>query len=96
MLRNLEMLNIDARSKVRMKMTMNRFCQIALLDQLGVDYECIDCLDEDRNPGLRDGIKAYSDWCKCMPLGLCCTMLTFVMYSLVVGAATCYKRFLFT
>jgi hypothetical protein len=27
---------------------------VALFDQLQVDYECIDCLDEDRNPGLRE------------------------------------------
>ena len=27
---------------------------VHLFDQLQVDYECIDCLDEERNPGLRE------------------------------------------
>ena len=27
-----------------------------------VDYECIDCLDEERNPGLREAIKELSVW----------------------------------
>ncbi|EKX42424.1 hypothetical protein GUITHDRAFT_49558, partial [Guillardia theta CCMP2712] len=35
---------------------------VALLDQLQVDYECIDCLDEERNPGLREAIKVFSEW----------------------------------
>ena len=35
---------------------------VALFDQLGVDYECIDCLDEERNPGLREAIKELSVW----------------------------------
>jgi hypothetical protein len=32
---------------------------VALFDQLQVDYECIDCLDEDRNPGLREVFHAH-------------------------------------
>lgn len=26
------------------------------------NFECVDCLDELRNAGLRDGIKTYADW----------------------------------
>jgi hypothetical protein len=32
----------------------NTDATVALFDQLQVDYECIDCLDEERNPGLRE------------------------------------------
>jgi len=35
---------------------------IGILDGTGVDYESIDCLDEDKNPGLRDAIKNFSQW----------------------------------
>jgi len=35
---------------------------VALFDQLEVDYECIDTLDEEHNPGLREGIKTFSVW----------------------------------
>jgi len=35
---------------------------IALFDQLQVDYECVDCLDEEANPGLRDKLKEFSQW----------------------------------
>lgn len=33
-----------------------------LKHRIGSAFECVDCLDESRNPGLREGIKAYSDW----------------------------------
>lgn len=29
---------------------------------LGDDFVCVDCLDELRNTGLRDGIKQFSEW----------------------------------
>lgn len=28
----------------------------------GPNFVCVDCLDEERNPGLRQGIKEYSKW----------------------------------
>lgn len=49
---------------------------VHLFDQLQVDYECIDCLDEERNPGLREvsgregfGIDAVC-WNACMHTGV--------------------------
>jgi len=33
-----------------------------ILNDTGVDYEVVDVLDEFHNPGLREAIKAYSQW----------------------------------
>lgn len=30
--------------------------------QAGDDFVCVDCLDKAKNPGLREGIKKYSNW----------------------------------
>lgn len=33
-----------------------------LKQRIGSGFECVDCLDEIKNRGLREGIKTYSDW----------------------------------
>lgn len=35
---------------------------IAILENVGVDYESVDVLDEDYNFGLRETLKRYSNW----------------------------------
>lgn len=30
--------------------------------QVGDEFVCVDCLDSNKNPGLRDGIKRFSSW----------------------------------
>eukprot|EP00897_Mesotaenium_endlicherianum_P006428 jgi/Mesen1/5813/ME000293S04967 len=35
---------------------------LTILNEQRVDYETLNVLDEDHNPGLRDAIKAYSQW----------------------------------
>lgn len=30
--------------------------------QVGDDFVCVDCLDSNKNPGLREGIKRFSSW----------------------------------
>lgn len=35
---------------------------LTILNEQGVDYEVVNVLDEDHNPGLREGIKKYSQW----------------------------------
>ena len=35
---------------------------VAILESNGVDYESVDVLDEDFNSGLRETLKAYSNW----------------------------------
>lgn len=36
---------------------------ISILErQVGDDFVCVDCLDTNKNPGLRDGIKRFSNW----------------------------------
>ncbi|RDY02657.1 Bifunctional monothiol glutaredoxin-S16, chloroplastic [Mucuna pruriens] len=35
---------------------------IAILENVGVDYESVDVLDEDYNYGLRETLKKYSNW----------------------------------
>lgn len=35
---------------------------IGILESVGFDYESIDVLDEEHNPGLRETLKMYSNW----------------------------------
>jgi len=35
---------------------------LTILNEQGVDYEVLNVLDEDHNPGVREGIKKYSQW----------------------------------
>ncbi|CAK9222616.1 unnamed protein product [Sphagnum troendelagicum] len=35
---------------------------LTILNDLGVDYETLNVLDEDHNPGVREAIKKYSEW----------------------------------
>ncbi|PXF43718.1 Monothiol glutaredoxin-S12, chloroplastic [Gracilariopsis chorda] len=35
---------------------------VDMLQNVTKDFVCVDCLDEARNPGLRNGIKQYSKW----------------------------------
>lgn len=35
---------------------------IGILESVGSDYESIDVLDEEHNPGLRETLKTYSNW----------------------------------
>jgi len=38
---------------------------VGALEELGgggLEFDCVDCLDEEGNPGLRQGIKDYSQW----------------------------------
>ncbi|PON92213.1 Monothiol glutaredoxin-related [Trema orientale] len=35
---------------------------VGILESQGVDYESVDVLDEDHNPGLREKLKSYSNW----------------------------------
>ncbi|CAI7910210.1 unnamed protein product [Closterium sp. NIES-54] len=35
---------------------------LTLLNEARVDYETLNVLDEDHNPGIREGIKEYSQW----------------------------------
>ena len=35
---------------------------LTILNEQGVDYEVLNVLDEDHNPGLRETIKQYSQW----------------------------------
>lgn len=35
---------------------------VDMLQSVTKDFVCVDCLDEVRNPGLRNGIKEYSKW----------------------------------
>eukprot|EP00252_Welwitschia_mirabilis_P007326 TRINITY_DN1857_c0_g3_i2.p1 TRINITY_DN1857_c0_g3~~TRINITY_DN1857_c0_g3_i2.p1 ORF type:complete len:313 (-),score=40.01 TRINITY_DN1857_c0_g3_i2:202-1140(-) len=35
---------------------------LTLLNELGVDYESLNVLDEEHNPGLRETLKVYSNW----------------------------------
>lgn len=35
---------------------------LTILNEQGVDYEVLNVLDEDHNPGLREAIKKYSQW----------------------------------
>ncbi len=35
---------------------------LSLLNECGADYEVVNVLDEQYNPGVRDAIKAYSQW----------------------------------
>ena len=35
---------------------------VAMLDEIGVDYETVDTLDETRNHNLRNVLKTFSEW----------------------------------
>ncbi|PON51130.1 Monothiol glutaredoxin-related [Parasponia andersonii] len=35
---------------------------VGILESQGVDYESVNVLDEDHNPGLRETLKSYSNW----------------------------------
>lgn len=35
---------------------------IGILDSHGVNFECVDVLDEEHNYGLRETLKKYSNW----------------------------------
>ncbi|KAH9610360.1 hypothetical protein KSS87_007430 [Heliosperma pusillum] len=35
---------------------------VGILDSQGVDYESVDVLDDEYNPGLRESLKKYSNW----------------------------------
>lgn len=35
---------------------------VGILENQGVDYESVDVLDEEHNPGLRETLKSYSNW----------------------------------
>lgn len=35
---------------------------MSMLNELGANYEVVNCLDEHFNPGLREAIKEYSQW----------------------------------
>ncbi|KAI5663406.1 hypothetical protein M9H77_22729 [Catharanthus roseus] len=35
---------------------------VGILESVGVDYESVDVLDEEYNPGLRETLKTYSSW----------------------------------
>ena len=35
---------------------------LTILQELGADFEVVNVLDEVYNPGLRDAIKAYTQW----------------------------------
>ncbi|KAG9453487.1 hypothetical protein H6P81_006391 [Aristolochia fimbriata] len=35
---------------------------VGILETLGVNFESVDVLDEDHNPGLRETLKRYSNW----------------------------------
>lgn len=35
---------------------------VGILESHGVDFECVDVLDEEYNPGLRETLKTYSNW----------------------------------
>lgn len=35
---------------------------VGILESQGVDYETVDVLDDEYNPGLRETLKNYSNW----------------------------------
>lgn len=35
---------------------------VGILESVGIDYESVDVLDEEHNPGLRETLKIYSSW----------------------------------
>lgn len=35
---------------------------VGILESQGVDYETVDVLDDEYNPGLREKLKSYSNW----------------------------------